>query len=123
MVLSSGYSTYKRRDTQAREVDVISMMLKVDEKRPNKRARTSTSDDKETVNSKNAAMIRDSNERLPLHLGASIGLQWECGLKTVFEAYPAAVKCVDPTKGLHAFMLAAVADKCDVSTVFDLLLE
>ena len=68
-------------------------------------------------------MIRDSNGRLPLHLGASICLQWECGLKTVFEAYPAAVNCADPTTGLHAFMLAAVGDDCDVSTVFHLLVE
>ena len=79
-------------------------------------------DDSDTTN-QNAAMIRDSEGRLPLHIAAEISLKWRDGLKRILDAHSIAVTIPDPKSGLYDFMLAAVGHNNDLNSVFRLFLK
>jgi len=55
-----------------------------------------------------AARVRNLQGSLPLHLAIKAGRKWDGGIKSILEAYPAAVIGKDGECGLFPFMLAAV---------------
>lgn len=59
--------------------------------------------------------------RLPLHLAISSGKHWFEGVKAIMDAYPDAIMLPDRPTGLYPFMLAAVGDNADPTTIFELL--
>jgi len=72
-----------------------------------------------------AASIADHQGRLPLHLAlaqeCSYYLSWDEGIKSIFASEPRAVSARDPLTKLYPFMMAAVNDRGNPTTTFELL--
>jgi hypothetical protein len=59
--------------------------------------------------------------RIPLNWALMTGKKWGEGIRALVQAYPDGLSMADTETGLYPFMLAAVGDKADCSTIFDLL--
>lgn len=71
---------------------------------------------------KNAAYVRDSNNRLPLHHAAEKGVDWYQGLKEIFHANPSALLESDTRTALSPVILAAaVEDESNLHSIFALM--
>merc|ERR1712038_731179 len=113
---------YKRRNEEEFvKFDVISMMLRSDTSIRMDIDDDNTCTDDDVIT--HPAMVRDRDGRLPLHIGAEIGLKWHNGLNKILDAYSAAVEIPDPLSGLYVFMLAAVGDEYDLNGIFRLFVE
>jgi hypothetical protein len=72
----------------------------------------------------------DSLGRTPLSIAADSGMEWENGLRTLFDAFPDAIWKTDASTGLHVFMSAAIRKQnrlhskplSQLNTVYELLL-
>ena len=68
-----------------------------------------------------SSSTRDLRKRLPLHRSADIGLRWMDGMREILKANYLALREVDAVTGLYPFMLAAVGETSDMTSVFNLL--
>ena len=68
-----------------------------------------------------SARRRDKDGNLPLHLAVSSGKKWECGVHTLLQAFPEALRMRDCQHCLFPFMLAARGERHDVDVTFELL--
>ena len=80
----------------------------------------------EEHNRRQCALIRDVDNRLPLHVASAFGLKWSDGMDYVLEANVAALEEKDEKTGLYPFMLAATGTassgcESDLDTIFELL--
>ena len=68
-------------------------------------------------------LVRDSKNRLPIHVALECGLPWSNSLLSMMYANLSHLKDVDPVTKWPPFVLAALDDKksCDLSTVSFLL--
>ncbi len=69
------------------------------------------------------ALVRDSDHRLPLHIGSAFGLKWTQGLRSILDCnFNALVERDRLSGGLYPFMLAAESkEHSDLDTIFELL--
>ena len=71
---------------------------------------------------KDAAKVRDNNNRLPIHIASDIGFGWNYGLREIFYSNPTALSVQDDVTGMYPIMLAACEkSKCDLDGVFELM--
>lgn len=72
----------------------------------------------------------DKLGRTPLSIAADSGMEWDNGLRTLFDAFPDAIWKTDASTGLHVFMSAAIRKQnrlhtkplSQLNTVYELLL-
>eukprot|EP00551_Chaetoceros_affinis_P010665 CAMPEP_0203672020 /NCGR_PEP_ID=MMETSP0090-20130426/7648_1 /ASSEMBLY_ACC=CAM_ASM_001088 /TAXON_ID=426623 /ORGANISM="Chaetoceros affinis, Strain CCMP159" /LENGTH=150 /DNA_ID=CAMNT_0050537237 /DNA_START=797 /DNA_END=1249 /DNA_ORIENTATION=- len=65
--------------------------------------------------------LRDSQNRLPIHVALGAGLQWSHGLLHILNANISHLKDKDPVSGFYPFALAAAKPCCDLKTIIYLL--
>mmetsp|Transcript_42459 Transcript_42459/g.128850 ORF Transcript_42459/g.128850 Transcript_42459/m.128850 type:complete len:427 (-) Transcript_42459:233-1513(-) len=70
-----------------------------------------------------AAIPLRENGRLPLTLSIVVGRNYDDGMRELLRAAPNAIEARDQETGLYPFMLAAVGERCNIYTVYLLLLE
>ena len=68
-----------------------------------------------------ACSMPDSDGRLPIHLAAESGKEWENGVQSLALAFPSGVSTVDPVSGLYPFMIAATGAMSDLDCIYELL--
>jgi ankyrin repeat protein len=68
-----------------------------------------------------SACVPDPMGRLPLHLALESHKRWSDGLQQLVDVYPEALAIPDPTSKLVPFLLAAVGERADTSTVYEML--
>ncbi len=74
----------------------------------------------------NAALVRDRDNRLPIHHAVERGISWSNGLKDIVDANPAAVSEIDCKICFYPFVSAAVSGDggiscCDLNSIYLLL--
>lgn len=69
----------------------------------------------------NTACMPSPSGRIPLNWALATGKKWHEGVKALVQAYPDGLSMADTETGLFPFMLAAVGNKSDCSTIFELL--
>jgi ankyrin repeat protein len=76
---------------------------------------------------KNAAFVRDHDNRLPIHHAVERGMSWSNGLKDIVDANPTAVSEIDCKTCLYPFLSAAISSGggviscCDLNSLYSLL--
>jgi len=70
-----------------------------------------------------AARIRDSSGRLPVHLALKTGKRWNQGVKELIRCYPEGLHVPGPSTKLVPFQLAAWGTKTDLNTLFECVRE
>ena len=74
----------------------------------------------------NSILVRDSENRLPIHVALECGMKWGPDIVFMVHANKGHLKHVDPVTKWPAFVLAALdkeTSSCDLSTIFFLLRE
>ena len=64
---------------------------------------------------------RDRRGRFCLHLALKHQMTWNTGVKVIFQANSKAIEQKDIIQKLYPFMLAAVGEKADLDTIYELL--
>lgn len=70
---------------------------------------------------KDAAKVRNHNNRLPIHIAAERGIKWNFGLREIFYSNPSALSIQDDVTGLFPMMLAACESQNDLNSIFELM--
>ena len=72
---------------------------------------------------KESTVISNKKGELPLNVALQNGLTWEAGVDLMLNAAPRAIKTRNVATRLYPFMSAAIGEKSDLGTIFELLRE